>query len=67
MKDELIRAGLMILIIGLEWYAMQPYREPVIARFWEFIASVSQRIARRAGMLALHAENQYYIAAEAGL
>lgn len=67
MKEELIRAGLMIIIIGLEWYAMQPYREPVIARFWEFAAFVFRRIAYWAGKHALHAENQYYIAAEAGL
>lgn len=67
MKEELIRAGVMILVIGLEWYMMQPYREPVVARFWEFIARLARRIAYRAGRIALHAEHSYYIAAEAGL
>lgn len=63
----MLRAGLMVAVIALEWYAMQPYQEPVMARLWLAVSVVARRMALWWGRLALHAEHSYYIAAEAGL
>lgn len=66
-RSEIIRYILMSLAVLLEWYMMQPYHEPLLARLWFVLASVAQNIARRFGTLALNAEHNYYIAAEAGI
>lgn len=66
-KTEILRASLMAAIILLEWWLMQPYHEPVIARLWDMIARWARFMAARFGWLALHAEHNYYIAAEAGI
>lgn len=66
-KEEALRAGIALAVVLIEWYAMQPYHEPVIARIWLFLARLAQTIARKAGQFGLHAEHNYYIAVEAGL
>lgn len=66
-KQELIRVLLMTGVVIFEWYAMQPYHEPVMARFWLFIARFCQRIAAILGRMGLTAEHHYYVAAEMGL
>lgn len=67
MKEELIHAGLLLIVVGIEWWAIQPVHDPVVARCWHYIMGVAYRLASLLGRLGLHAEHQYYIAIEAGL
>lgn len=62
-----MRAILMVIVISLEWWAMQPYHDPVIAWFWRAVMQASRMVAEHAGWLALQAERNYYISVEAGL
>jgi hypothetical protein len=66
-KNEVLRAAVMITVIAFEWYAMQPYHDPLIARFWEYLARMCRMAAERFGRAAIAAENNYYIALEAGI
>lgn len=66
-KSELMRIALMTGVVVFEWYMMQPYHEPVLARAWHILARIYQGIAAAFGRAALHAEHNYYVAAEAGL
>lgn len=66
-SNDFIRAGLMIAVVAIEWWAMQPYHEPVLARIWHALAAFCRAMAERFGWFALHAEHNYYIAAEAGI
>jgi hypothetical protein len=66
-KQELFRLGVMLLAIAAEWYAMQPYQEPVLARMWLCLYRVFQFLGRLFGGWGLKAEHRYYICVEAGL
>jgi len=64
---ELLRlAGLLIAVMA-EWWLMQPYHEPVLARAWLWLMTFCYTTARWLGRAGLHAEHEYYIAVEAGL
>lgn len=54
-------------VVVIEWYMMQPYHEPVVARLWAFLARLYRGIAEGFGRAALHAEYNYYLAAGAGI
>ena len=66
-KQELVRVLCMTALVAFEWYAMQPYHEPFVARMWNYLAAVYRRIAEIAGRAAITAENNYYTAAGLGL
>lgn len=66
-SNELIKFASAMFVLLLEWWMMQPYHEPLFARFWRVIAAISRTIAERFGRLALNAEHNYYISAEAGI
>jgi hypothetical protein len=61
-KAELFKAAIMCGIVAYEWYAMQPYHEPLIAKFWLWFSRLCYGIARRFGTLGLAAEHEYYLA-----
>lgn len=65
--SDVMRALLMLLVIGAEWYAMQAYHVPVMAVFWRSVMQAARVTAEQAGWLALRAEKNYYISVEAGL
>lgn len=64
---EVIKALAMSAVIVLEWWLMQPYHEPVVARFWAAVARFWRQVAEAAGWLALDAEDNYYTCVQAGL
>lgn len=66
-KSELIKLGIAFVVITYEWWVMQPYHPPLFAAFWRTMCRMFQAIARWAGKLALAAEYNYYMAAEAGI
>jgi hypothetical protein len=61
-KQELLKAVLLAGVVAYEWYAMQPYHEPLLAKLWLRIARFCYGIARRFGAYGLAAENEYYLA-----
>lgn len=63
-KLELIRLAGMVIVL---WWTMQPYNEPVLARFYNWVAKLCYWLARKTGTLGLTAEHRYYICAEAGI
>lgn len=65
--QQIFHGVLMLVVVAAEWYVMQPYREPVIARMWDAVARLCRFLAYRIGRYALKAEHNYYIAAEAGI
>lgn len=67
MREEILHAGLLLLVVGIEYWAMQPVHDPVVARFWHAIMRAAYELAHLLGRIGLHAEHSYYIAVEAGL
>jgi len=61
-KSELVKAALMTLVVAYEWWAMQPYHEPLLAKFWLWMSKFCYSIARKFGTLGLAAEHEYYMA-----
>lgn len=59
LKTTAIKGLIMLAIIAAEWWAMQPYHEPVMARIWLALARWCQRMAYRLGMLGLEFEYRY--------
>lgn len=59
-RQKMIQAAAMLLAVAAEWYMMQPYHEPLTARFWMAISSACKRIALGFGQLGLKAEAEYY-------
>lgn len=57
---KLIEAGVMLVVVAVEYWAMQPYHKPLLASFWLWLAKLCQRVAGRFGMLGLVAEHNYY-------
>lgn len=67
MSAEFIRLACIAAVIVMEWWLMQPYHDPVIARLWQLVMRASYTIARIAGLIGLHAEHEYYVTVEAGI
>jgi hypothetical protein len=59
-KTTLIKAGIMLVILAAEWWVMQPYHDPILARIWSVLARFCYRVARRFGEMGLHYEFNYY-------
>lgn len=66
-SGDVLRAALMLGVVAAEWWLMQPYHDPVVARFWAFMARLWRELAEFFGWLALDAEQNYYISVGAGL
>jgi hypothetical protein len=65
-KTELFKAMLMAGIIAYEWYAMQPYHEPMLPRFWLWLSHLCYTTAKWFGSLGMAAENEYYLTVPGG-
>ena len=59
-KYKLIQAGVMLLVIGVEWYSMQAYHDPLRAKMLLTWSKICQRIAYAFGSAGLRAEAEYY-------
>lgn len=66
-KEDLVRAGLALTIVVVQYWAMQPYHEPIFARLWQILMRFCYGMAERFGYMGLVAEHNYYIAVEAGI
>lgn len=64
---QILKLVLTFVIVMTEYWAMQPYHEPVYAAFWEWVMKAAQKLAVAFGRMALNAEHNYYIAVESGL
>lgn len=60
LKSTLIKIGAMLIVVAAEWWAMQPYQEPLMPRFWHMLAGFFYRMARRFGELGLKCEYNYF-------
>lgn len=59
-KEDLFKAALMLLVIAAEYWAMQPYHEPLLAKLYSVLAKLCYSIARRFGAYGLSFEFAYY-------
>ena len=60
MKTTLLKALAMLLIVAAKWWAMQPYHEPLLPKLYQLLARLCYGIARRAGIVGLKMEYNYY-------
>lgn len=59
-RFKLVEAAAMLVVVYAEYWAMQPYHEPVLAKLWFWLARQCYRIAAFFGRLGLLAEHEYY-------
>jgi hypothetical protein len=59
-RVKLLEAGVMLIVVYMEYWAMQPYHEPVTAKIWLWLSKLCYRIARTFGHFGLYAEHEYY-------
>lgn len=59
-KSELLKAAVMLLVVGAEWWMMQPYHEPLVPRMWLAFARFCYRLAGKLGAMGIAAEYNYY-------
>lgn len=64
---ELVKLGGIVIAVAMEWWIMQPYHEPLLARAWLYLMTACHWVAYQLGRLGIIAEHQYYMAVEAGL
>lgn len=60
LSSTIIKAIAMLIVILAEYWVMQPYHEPLLARLWASLARLCYRIALRFGSLGMGFENNYY-------
>jgi hypothetical protein len=58
-KSTIIKALTMLAVVAAEWWMMQPYHEPVLARLWYWLARYCYRLAHGFGSLGLEFEYRY--------
>lgn len=59
-QSTIIKVIAMLIIIAAQWWAMQPYHEPLLAKLWQTLAQYCYKMARRFGQLGLTFEYNYY-------
>jgi len=59
-QSTLIKVAAMLLIVAAQWWAMQPYHEPMLAKLWQVLAQFCYNAARKFGQLGLSFEYNYY-------
>lgn len=59
-KSTLIKAAAMLVLVAAQWWAMQPYHEPMLAKLWQMLAQFCYKTARKFGQLGLAFEFNYY-------
>ena len=60
LKTTLIKAGVMLALVLVEYWAMQPHHESLAAKFWYELSKICYRIARVFGEWGLSSEHNYY-------
>lgn len=61
-RIELLKAAAMMVVVATEWWMMQPYHEPILARLWLTMARFCYSVARKFGSLGLAFEHNYFLA-----
>lgn len=59
-RTEMLKAAIMLLVVGFEWWMMQPYHEPLLPRLWLSLARFCYSVARKVGSLGLTFEHAYF-------
>jgi hypothetical protein len=59
-KSTVIKVAAMLLLVAAEWWAMQPYHEPLLAGIYEKMAKLFYKLAHMCGSLGLNFEAKYY-------
>lgn len=59
-KATIIKVAAMLVLVAAEWWAMQPYHEPLLAAIYERLARFFYALARTCGLLGLRMEANYY-------
>jgi hypothetical protein len=65
-KDEWIKYLATAALVLAEAYAVQPWKFPVFAWFWDFIARVCGRLANSLGWISVNARANYFMAVTGG-
>lgn len=65
-KNDLIQMIATAAVIIIEAYAIQPWKFPVFAMFWDSVAKVCGYLANWLGWQAMHARANYYTAVSSG-
>lgn len=60
LKSTLVKCAVMLVVVAAEYWAMQPYNEPIMPRVWQFLARLCYKLAYRLGTLGLRCEHEYY-------
>jgi hypothetical protein len=60
LKSTLIKAVAMLVVVLAEYWVMQPYHEPMLAKVWQTMARFCYRIAQYFGELGIHYEYNYF-------
>jgi hypothetical protein len=63
---DLLKVAMTVMIVALEWWAIQPYHEPMLARLWLWMMKFCYWMALHLGRLGMRAERGYYECVEAG-
>ena len=65
-KDEVIKYIATAAIVLMEAYAIQPWKFPVFAWFWDRVATICGLLANRLGWISMQARYNYYTAVSSG-
>lgn len=60
LKTTIIKAGIMLALVVVEYWAMQPNHGSLLAKLWYELSKVCYRIARGFGQMGLSCEHNYY-------
>lgn len=60
-QNDLIQLISMASLIVIEAYAIQPWKFPVFAIFWDWIARITGHLANWLGWQSMHARSNYYM------
>lgn len=59
-REDVFKAALMLVVVAAEWWAMQPYHEPMLAKLYYWVAKFCYAVAHRLGSLGITFEHAYY-------
>ena len=62
--DEWIKLAAAAALIVMQAYAVQPWKYPVLALFWDWVARITGQVANRLGWISVNARANYYLAVE---
>lgn len=62
MRDEWVNLIAAAVVTLAQVYVLEPWKFPVFAKFWDWIARLTGQLANRLAWWSMHARANYYIA-----